>query len=140
MVTFHRSPLATIHCQNQWNAYVMQQELVVFKTNHSLWVTSATRLFQSGVDEQLIMGRTGHRSIDGIRTYKQVSNEQKEDISNVLNSATNGDISSQPKKIKMEQSHPQNPHHTHSVTIPAERGPPIINLTGCSSITINYTK
>ena len=61
-----------------------------FKTNHSLRVTSATRLFQSGVDEQLIMGRTGHRSIDGMRTYKRDSNEQKEDISHVLNSATNG--------------------------------------------------
>ena len=35
-----------------------------FKTNHSLRVTTATRLFQSGVDEQLIMARTGHRSIE----------------------------------------------------------------------------
>ena len=41
-----------------------------YKTNHSLRVTTATRLFQSGVDEQLIMARTGHRSLDGIRTYK----------------------------------------------------------------------
>ena len=48
-------PLAIVHCQKQWNAYVMQQELVGFKTNHSLRVTSATRLFQGGVDEQLIM-------------------------------------------------------------------------------------
>ena len=31
-----------------------------FKTNHSLQVTSAKRLFQSGVDEQLIMSNTGH--------------------------------------------------------------------------------
>ena len=123
--------------------YVMQQELVVLKqTMHSLRVTSATRLFQSGMDEQLIMGRTGHRSIDGIRTYKRVSNEQKEDISNVLNSATNGDIQPQPKKLKVHdpQSDPQNPRHSHSVTIPSQSGPPvIINLTSCSSITINYT-
>ena len=112
-----------------------------FKTNHSLRVTSATRLFQSGVDEQLIMGRTGHRSIDGIRTYKRVSNEQKEDISHVLNSATNGDnILPQTKTIKLEQSHPQSPDLTHSVTLSAQSGPPTINLTGCSSITINYTK
>ena len=40
-----------------------------FKTNHLLCVTAATRLFQAGVDEQLIMKRTGHRSIDGIRLY-----------------------------------------------------------------------
>ena len=42
-----------------------------FKTNHSLRVTSATRLFQSGVDEQLIMGRTGHRSIAWWHTHIQ---------------------------------------------------------------------
>ena len=41
-----------------------------FKTNHSLRVTAATRLFQAGVDEQLIMKRTGHRSVDGVRKYK----------------------------------------------------------------------
>ena len=42
-----------------------------FKTNHSLrvtTVTTATRSFQSGVDEQLIMARTGHRSIEGVHT------------------------------------------------------------------------
>ena len=31
-----------------------------FKNNHSLRVTTATRLFQAGVDEQLIMEQTGH--------------------------------------------------------------------------------
>ena len=36
-----------------------------FKTNHSLRATSATRLYQKCVDEQLIMERTGHRSIEG---------------------------------------------------------------------------
>ncbi|XP_011405518.1 PREDICTED: uncharacterized protein KIAA1958-like [Amphimedon queenslandica] len=44
-----------------------------FITNHSLRVMAATRLFQACVDEQLIMKRTGHRSIDGVRTYKSVS-------------------------------------------------------------------
>ena len=39
-----------------------------YKTNHSLRVTTATRLFQAGIDEQLIMERTGHHSTDGIRT------------------------------------------------------------------------
>ena len=38
-----------------------------YKTNHSLRVTSATRLFQNGIDEQLIMSNTGHRSVDGVR-------------------------------------------------------------------------
>lgn len=55
-----------------------------FKTNHSLRVTTATRLFQAGVDEQLIMGRTGHHSTDGIRTYKCTSAEQQEANSDIL--------------------------------------------------------
>ena len=47
-----------------------------FKTNHSLRV----RLYQSGVDEQLVMERTGHRSIDGIRSYKRTADFQRENI------------------------------------------------------------
>ena len=49
-----------------------------FKTNHSL------RVFQTG-DKQLIMKRTGHRSIDGVRTYKRCSRQQEQNISSTLN-------------------------------------------------------
>lgn len=55
-----------------------------FKTNHSLRVTAATRLYQSGVDEQLIMEKTGHRSLEGVRSYKRTSDEQRESISDIL--------------------------------------------------------
>ena len=48
-----------------------------YKTNDSLRATSATRLYQAGVDEQLIMERTGHRSLDGVRSYKRTSDEQR---------------------------------------------------------------
>ena len=116
----------------------MQQELVVLKqTTLCESVTSATRLSQSGVDEQLIMGRTGHHSIDGIRTYKWVSNKQKEDMFLTPQQTVtfyHNQRNSNWSKIT---------HKTHaipnSVTIPAQSGPPVINLTGCSSITINYT-
>lgn len=36
-----------------------------FFTNHSWRATAATRMYQSGVDEQLIMERTGHTSVAG---------------------------------------------------------------------------
>ena len=52
-------------------------EVPGYKTNKSLWVSAATRLFQKDVDEQLIMSVTGHRSIDGVRAYKRVSVNQK---------------------------------------------------------------
>ena len=52
--------------------------------NHSLCVTSATRMFQGGVDEQLIMSRTGHRSIEGVWAYKRISDEQRTELSHIL--------------------------------------------------------
>ena len=44
-----------------------------YKTNHSLRATATSRLYHSGVDEQLVMDRTGHRSVDGVRSYKRTS-------------------------------------------------------------------
>ncbi|XP_046564315.1 uncharacterized protein LOC124273141 isoform X2 [Haliotis rubra] len=43
-----------------------------FYTSHSLRATTATRLYESGLDEQLIAERTGHRST-AIRAYKRTS-------------------------------------------------------------------
>ena len=65
-----------------------------FKTNHSLRATTATRLFHHAVDEQLIMQRTGHRSIDGIRSYKRPCMEQQQRISELLNSENHKTTSS----------------------------------------------
>ena len=39
-----------------------------YKTNHSLQATAATHLYQAGVDEQLMMERTGHCSLEGVRS------------------------------------------------------------------------
>ncbi len=49
-----------------------------YKTNHCLRATTATRLYLNGVDEQLVMERTGHRSIEGIRSYERTSSDQQE--------------------------------------------------------------
>ena len=56
-----------------------------YRTNHSLRATAATRLYQVGVDEQLIMERTGHCSLEGVRSYKHTSESQKEAVSDLLN-------------------------------------------------------
>ena len=39
-----------------------------YKTNHSLRATATTRLYQSGVDEQMVMELTGHWSLKGVRS------------------------------------------------------------------------
>ena len=56
-------------------------------TNHSLRRTCATRLYQQGADEQLIMSITGHRSKDGVRTYKEISGEQQKKVSEMIQPA-----------------------------------------------------
>ena len=55
-----------------------------YKTNHSLRATAATRLYSSGIDEQLVMERTGHRSTEGVCSYKRTSSEQQEAVSDIL--------------------------------------------------------
>ena len=47
-------------------------------TNHSLRASAATRLFEGGVDEQLIMSRTGHSSREGVRAYKRTTTKLSE--------------------------------------------------------------
>lgn len=60
-----------------------------FFTNHSLRTSAATRLFDAGVDEQVIMLRTGHRSTGGVRSYKRATESLKKQTSQVLDDASN---------------------------------------------------
>lgn len=55
-----------------------------YKTNHSLRATCATRLFDEGVDEQLIMQRTGHRTTQGVRGYKRTSEQHHYNTSVII--------------------------------------------------------
>ena len=47
-----------------------------FYSNHSLRSTSATNMYRSSIDEQLIMEITGHRSL-AVRSYKRTSDKQR---------------------------------------------------------------
>ena len=85
-----------------------------YKTNHSLRVTTAM-LFQAGVEEQLIMSRTGHQNLDGVRTYKRVPEEQVSKYQN--------------KKIKLVDG------QDHE-----ERASQPLTLSNCTNVTINFYK
>ena len=63
------------------------------KTNHSLKATCATRLYQENVDEQMIMERTGHRSIGGVRAYKRTSDIHVQKCSAILDSGSIEELS-----------------------------------------------
>ena len=54
-----------------------------YYTNHSLRSSSATRMYRNGVEEQLIMEITGHKS-SAVRSYKRTCDSQRKFASNVI--------------------------------------------------------
>ena len=52
--------------------------------NHSLRATGISRLYNNGVPEKLIMERSGHLSVEGIRSYERTSDAQRQIVSKVL--------------------------------------------------------
>ena len=56
--------------------------------NQSGRLTAVTRLYDSGVPEKAIMKRSGHRSIEGVRTYQREGVNANVAVSNVLSGAT----------------------------------------------------
>ena len=55
-----------------------------YYTNHSLWATCAMRMYNKGVDEQLISEFMGHQSL-AICGYKKTSASQKRKASSIIN-------------------------------------------------------
>ncbi|CAC5371300.1 unnamed protein product [Mytilus coruscus] len=53
------------------------------RTNHSLRASSATRLYNAGIEEQRVAETTGHRS-KAVRVYKRTSVDQPTEASNIL--------------------------------------------------------
>ncbi|CAC5393007.1 unnamed protein product [Mytilus coruscus] len=62
----------------------------VYRTNHSLRASAATRMYDAGVDEQLICEVTGHRS-NAIRNYKRTNEKQKRKINSVIQGRTDSE-------------------------------------------------
>ena len=54
-------------------------------TNPSLWRSCATKLYDNGVPEQVIQETTGHRSVEGVRSYKRTLSAMKRKMSAILN-------------------------------------------------------
>ena len=102
-----------------------------YKTNHSLRVTTATRLYQAGVDEQLIMERTGHRSLDGVRCYKRTSEEQRVALSDIVNLTA-----PKTKKQKVSSSHESQAAACSQLSQQMGSAPAQISLQHCSNITL----
>ncbi len=63
-------------------------------TNHSLHVTAATRMFNAGVEEQVVKERMGHKS-NAVRAYKRMSDSVLEQAEK----AAIGEKSKVPKRV-----------------------------------------
>lgn len=102
------------------------------RTNHSLRATTATRLYQHGVDEQLVMEMTGHRSVDGVRSYKRTSSEQREELSNILSRNKRPCVAEMQHNTSSEVEKSENHPPPRNQAIPCS-----LNFFGCSSFTVN---
>ena len=77
-------------------------------TNHSLCASSASQMYNSNIDEQLICKVTGHHS-NAVRSYKRTCDDQHKAISNILyghdaNQVKQVEVTSEPcsKKPKID--------------------------------------
>ena len=86
-------------------------------------MTSATRLFDAEVDEQLIMMRTGHSSTDGVRAYKRTSDKLRQLTSDVLNSGKQNVTPAITEAKPEPVSEPKRPRHEEkeNVMVPTSR-------------------
>ena len=105
-----------------------------FKTNHSLRATTASRLYHNGIDEQLIMERTGHRSLDGVRSYKKTNEDQQIDISRTLQKSISTATKTSTEEIKNKDNLAIN-HSKNDQKASIQSG---LQLLNCSHINIIF--
>ena len=76
-----------------------------FRSNHSLRASSATRMYDACVDEQLICEVTGHRS-NAVRSYKRTNQGKKEEISKVIQGIQSDNVNmvNRPKSTNAQQN------------------------------------
>ena len=101
-------------------------------------------MFEGGVDEQLIMSRTGHSSREGVRAYKRTTTKLSEVTSNILNgeyhngskreaSVSSSDLGTLSKKIVTQ------PVVQEAMDSSKENfSSPVLQISGGSNITINF--
>ena len=73
---FVNRPVSINHLRTTIGDLCMAAGLPGHYTNHSLHATTATKLYQNNIDEQIIMEITGHQSM-AVRTCKRTSDAQR---------------------------------------------------------------
>ena len=115
-------------------------------TNHSLRATAATRLFDAGIDEQLIMSRTGHSSSGGVRSYKRVTEQLREKHQKFSNAkSTVVECDAKPSQLKSAQKETMEEKGSEmELGLPTEKENalsskflPTISFAGAANFTVN---
>ena len=100
-------------------------------TNYSLRAYGITKMFQENVPEKLIMDKSGHRSIEGVRQYARISEEQQYGVCQALQNRTNQICQYQGKSHDQEQLPKQPPLQQPVSLQPAIHTQPVM-FQGCS--------
>ncbi|VDI42844.1 Hypothetical predicted protein [Mytilus galloprovincialis] len=82
-VWFSKQPVGRQKLENIVKDIMNDARVDFFFTKHSLRDTTASRLFNAGVPEQLVQKQTGHRS-NAIWSYNRPSEGQKRKVSEIL--------------------------------------------------------
>ena len=90
------------------------------KTNHSLRATAASDPFIADVPEKLIQERTGHKSVQALRTYQHTTGEQHQSVSDILASSTRRSF------YQLKESEHTVPHPLY------QQQPAVFNIEGCT--------
>ena len=130
-VWFSKVPCGHNTLQNIVPELIKRAGFTGYFTNHSLRATTATHLFNAGIDEQLIMNCTGYSSTDGVRAYKRMSMQLSEITSDVLNQVPHGKKTKVDGELKDEADGKEN-----EVSTPSQL---IFNISGGSNVTIHFT-
>ena len=75
-VWYSAVPIGKHTLQQKFSKMCQAAGIVGHKTNHSLRATAASEMFARQVPEKLIQERTGHRSLEALRTYERSNEEQ----------------------------------------------------------------
>ena len=101
-------------------------------SNHSLRATSATQMFEMGVPEKIIMERTGHKTLDALRTYERKNDKQHKTVSHIL--SNNARNTSTP--LTFNNPFFSSNQSSNTLNYPQQSGFSFANLHGCT-ININ---
>lgn len=66
-------------------------------SNHSMRATAATRMYKSGVPEELTQSVTGHRSLEALRQYNRIDDEQRAMCSRAIEGVPHAPVLSEPQ-------------------------------------------